>query len=106
MNSGIGSCDIPYRSVQDYLYGESMPESDAIIKICAKLSINPNWLLMGKGEMYEREQPKKQITQLELLFNWLNEWWENADEKNRNGLEIQIKRCFPEYAEWFAQQEK
>ncbi|RKZ39389.1 MAG: hypothetical protein DRQ49_11655 [Gammaproteobacteria bacterium] len=101
-------CDIPYRSVQGYLYGESMPGSDAVIKICAQFSVNPTWLLMGKGEMYEREQSKKLITnlELELFFNWLTEWWKNADDKNRIWLEIQMKRSFPEYAEWITQHEK
>ena len=101
-------CDIPYRSLQGYLYGKSMPGSDVVIKICTKLSVNSNWLLMGKGEIYRREQPKELITnlELELLFNWLTEWWENADEKNRSWLEIQMKRSFPEYAEWSTQHEK
>jgi len=43
---------------------------------------------------------------IKFILNWLNEWWEKTDEKHRIWLEVQIKRCFPEYAEWLAQQEK
>jgi transcriptional regulator with XRE-family HTH domain len=101
-------CDIPYRSVQGYLRGERMLGGNTIIKICTQLNINPNWLLMGQGEIYREEQPKEKITTFKskLFLNWLNQWWENADEKHRNWLEIQLKRCFPEYTEWLSQQEK
>jgi transcriptional regulator with XRE-family HTH domain len=102
-------CDIPYRSVQGYLYGERMLGGNAIIKICAQLNVNPNWLLMGKGEMCEEKPIQKEKTtqfESELFLNWLNEWWGKTDEKHRNWLEIQIKQCFPEYAEWLALKEK
>ena len=96
-------CDIPYRSLQNYLRGERTIGIDALIKINVQLGININWLLTGKGEMY-KEMPIQ--SDLNYTLNWLNEWWENADEKHRNWLEVQMKRCFPEYAEWIAQQEK
>jgi len=101
-------CNIPYGSAQGYLYGKRTPGSDVIIKICTQLNVNSNWLLMGKGEIYREEQPKEEITTFKskLFLNWLNKWWENADEKHRNWLEIQLKRCFPEYAGWLEQQEK
>ena len=34
------------------------------------------------------------------MIEWLTQWLENADEKNRIWLEIQMKRCFPEFEQW------
>jgi len=99
---------IPYRTLQEYLTDSRMPGGESLIKIDAELSINISWLLTGKGEIYRENKPKEKITTFksELFLNWLNKWWENADEKHRNWLEIQLKRCFPEYAEWLEQQKK
>ena len=86
-----------------------MISGDALLKICVHTDANINWLLTGEGKIY-REKPiqKEKTTQFEsgLFLNWLNEWWGKTDEKHRNWLEVQIKRCFPEYAEWLALKEK
>jgi transcriptional regulator with XRE-family HTH domain len=92
-------CDIPYRSVQGYLYGERMLGGNAIIKICAQLNVNPNWLLMNKGEMHQTK-PSSNETTLEPILEWFNKWWEDADEKHQHWLEVQMGKCFPEYAQW------
>ena len=100
---------IPYTTIQEYIYDNRMPGGESLLKICTNLSVSMDWLMTGEGEMY-KEKPiqKEKTTQFksELFLNWLNEWWEQTDEKHRNWLEVQIKRCFPEYAEWLALKEK
>ena len=101
--------DIPYRTIQEYIYDNRMPGGESLLKICTNLSISMDWLMTGEGEIY-KEKPiqKEKPTQFEseLFLNWLNEWWEKTDEKHRNWFSVQIKRCFPEYAEWLALKEK
>jgi transcriptional regulator with XRE-family HTH domain len=99
---------INYRTLQGYISGEMKPGYDALTKIYEVFNISIDWLISGEGEIYREEQPKEKITTFKskLFLNWLDKWWENADEKHRNWLEIQLKRCFPEYTEWLSQQEK
>ena len=85
---------IPYRSLQNYLSGDRTIGVDALNKIHVQLNVNLNWLITGEGEMYTEKMPK------EPPIEWLTEWLENTDEKNRNWLEIQMKRCFPEFEQW------
>jgi len=47
------SCDIPYRTAQNYLGDERKIGLDALVKMCTRLGINVNWLLTGEGEMYQ-----------------------------------------------------
>jgi transcriptional regulator with XRE-family HTH domain len=98
-------CDIPYRSVQGYLRGERMLGGNAIIKICTQLNINPNWLLIGQGEMHQTKTETKEIT-TKKITKWLSTWWDEADEEHRHWLNVQMKRQFPEYAEWCEQEDK
>ena len=103
---------IPYTTLQQYLADDRKPGTDALIKISTQSHISIDWLLTGQGEKYRRkqprEQPNKKTTQFESewFLNWLNEWWEKTDEEHRNWFSVQIKRCFPEYAEWLALKEK
>jgi len=92
-------CDIPYTSIQGYLYGKRMLGGNAIIKICTQLNINSNWLLMGEGEMHQTKPSPNEIT-LEPILEWFNKWWKNADEKHQHWLEVQMEECFPEYGKW------
>ena len=50
---------IPYRTVQYYLSGKTIPGADKLEKMCAKFGININWLLTGEGEMFiKKEKPE------------------------------------------------
>ncbi len=84
---------IPYRTLQNYLSGERKIGTEALDKIYTQLSIDLNWLLTGK------ENINKAVSK-ELMIEWLTQWLENADEKNHIWLEIQMKRCFPEFEQW------
>ncbi len=45
-------CNIPYRSLQDYIYGSRKPRIDALVKISNSLRVSLDWLLTGKGSMF------------------------------------------------------
>lgn len=59
-NSGLNikdfakKCDIPYRTMQDYLAGKSMPGGDNLQKITTFSRASIDWLLTGEGEMRRR----------------------------------------------------
>lgn len=63
-----------------------------------------NWLLMGEGSMYRHPRAEKKFP--DTVVEWLKHYQQEMDEKQRIWLEIQMKRCFPEYAEWLRQKEK
>jgi transcriptional regulator with XRE-family HTH domain len=89
---------IPYRTIQGCIADSSTPSSQLIIKICKELHISADWLLTGEGEMYRTKLGPK-VTSVPV-FEWLNKWWDNANEKHRYWLEVQMEKCFPEYAQW------
>ena len=92
-------CEIPYNSVQNYLTDKRTINVNAVIKICTRLNINSHWLLTGQGEMYQTK-PSPVETTLEPILEWFNKCWKEADEKHRIWLEVQMGKCFPEYAQW------
>lgn len=47
-------CDIPYRTLQNYLLGEREPNAKALATIGTQLGISLDWLLTGEGNMYPR----------------------------------------------------
>ncbi len=49
--------------------------------------INPDWLLTGKGTMYRREANQSP--------EWLDNWWQQADEEHRTWLKIQLSQTPP-----------
>ncbi len=48
---------LPYRSLQDYAAARRTPGADAIVAICTRLRVNPQWLLLGEGRMRPEAQP-------------------------------------------------
>ena len=100
--------DIPYITLQRYLAGNRKPGMDALIKISNQLDVSIDWLLTGEGEMYRKKtiENVENVETSEKTIEWLNEWWENADEKHKIWLEVQMQRCFPEYATWLEEKKK
>lgn len=102
--------------------GRKQPSYNFIVSLAQAFQINANWLLFGTGPMYQsyqqnREQPQHQIqeqdaeywtkgddSRVENIKTWIDDWWKNADDRERIWLEIQMGRSFPEYREW--QQQK
>ena len=67
-------------------------------------NISLDWLLTGEGPMYHQPFPSSSENDFNLLLEWLKKWWKQADEKERAWLEVQMKKCFPEFKEWLEQQ--
>ena len=53
---------IPYRSLQNYLRGERVPNAAALVALSTHLNISIDWLLTGNGEAVgvEKAQPASQ----------------------------------------------
>ncbi len=47
-------CDVPYRTMQDYIAGKITPGGDNLVKITTVFRVSIDWLLTGEGSM-ERE---------------------------------------------------
>jgi transcriptional regulator with XRE-family HTH domain len=100
---------MPYITLQQYLSDkiDRKPNADALIKMSIYLNVSIDWLLTGEGAMYrdhiqeERVENKKAVEQ---IVEWLKDWWDKANEKERYWLEVQIERTFPEYREWLKKQ--
>ncbi|KMK50995.1 hypothetical protein RO21_08860 [[Actinobacillus] muris] len=46
-------CDIPYRSMYNYVRGEREPNLEALSKIGQTFNVNLNWLITGNGEIFK-----------------------------------------------------
>lgn len=44
--------NVPYRTLQNYLLNERDPSSEVLIKISSVLNVDLNWLMCGKGTMF------------------------------------------------------
>ena len=73
--------------------GKQQPSFNFIMALIKATNYDANWILKGK------ENTHKAVDK-EPIADWVVEWLENADEKNRIWLEIQMKRCFPEFEQW------
>ncbi len=100
--------DIPYPSLQNYIYGTRQPTIENLQKICIHLNVNLNWLLTGEGEMFT-EKGKRVINikdiPKEQMKGWLDEFWERANEEERVWLKVQFGKAFPEFNDWLLKKE-
>ncbi len=106
---------MPYTTLQQYLSDkiDRKPNADALIKFETYLNISIDWLLTGKGSMYqnvyqndlqEEKAEYKKRNEIEKIREWLKLWWNKADERERYWLSVQMERTFPEYKEWLDKQ--
>lgn len=49
-------CEIPYRTLQNYLLDERDPNAKSLVAIGTKLGISIDWLLTGDGPMQRGEE--------------------------------------------------
>ena len=47
--------------------------------------INMDWLFTGKGQMFKEDTTPE----------WLNDWWQQADDEHRTWLKIQLSQTPP-----------
>ena len=52
-------CDIPYRSMYNYVRSEREPSLEALTKISQAFQVNLNWLLLGDGEIKKTSQAQE-----------------------------------------------
>jgi transcriptional regulator with XRE-family HTH domain len=71
--------------------GKKKPSIEILIGISNLFSdsIDSDWLLTGKGEMYREEKETNKSPK------WLTNWWQQSDEAHRNWLEIQLTQTPP-----------
>ncbi|MDY4279564.1 MAG: helix-turn-helix transcriptional regulator [[Pasteurella] mairii] len=55
---------IAYRTLQGYVGGEREPNAEGMAAI-AKVGVNLNWLVSGKGEMFQSEPQKTLMSEQE-----------------------------------------
>ncbi|PJG82324.1 MULTISPECIES: helix-turn-helix domain-containing protein [Pseudomonadota] len=46
-------CDIPYRSMYNYVRGEREPNLEALSKISQTFNVDLNWLISWEGEIFK-----------------------------------------------------
>ena len=44
--------DVPYHTLQNYLLNQCTPSAEVLIKISDVLNVDLNWLMCGKGTMF------------------------------------------------------
>ncbi|MBF0487863.1 MAG: helix-turn-helix transcriptional regulator [Nitrospirae bacterium] len=91
--------------------GVKEPSRNIMKALISHYKININWLLTGTGSMYKEDRPPRpayfaygEVPETEKdkvrMQRFIGYYWSKADEKERNWLEIQFRKCFPEYLEW------
>lgn len=57
--------DMPYRTLQNYLLNERSPSADVLIKVSNVLNVNLNWLMCGKGDMFNSSVNDDELSEKE-----------------------------------------
>lgn len=68
-------------TVRRYLTGETRPPAVFLAKLCDRLPLSPDWLLMGRGPMLrqDRDQAVLDTASLDQIFEQLKEFIESPD---------------------------
>ncbi len=67
--------------------GKKKPSIEMLIGIYNLFGdkINMDWLFTGKGQMFKEDTTPE----------WLNDWWQQADDEHRTWLKIQLSQTPP-----------
>ena len=71
---------VSQKSVSYWEQGRNEPQASIVRTFCNKFGINPNWLLMDKGEMFLKDNPK--------IAGIVNSEIQNAAIAGNNGLAV------------------
>lgn len=77
---------ISYRTLQNYILSGREPNSDALIKLHKHLNVNLNWLLTGKGSMFNPDSFSHSDLLLLKQFNSISEENQKAIHTLLNNL--------------------
>jgi len=96
---------VTLRAYQRYEQNEQNPSYDKLVRICNELKdINPSWLLTGEGPMLKGQEGSKVVDikdiPKEQIKEFIEDFWQNADEKERIWFEVQFKMAFPMFSDW------
>lgn len=92
-------------ALSEYIRGKKIPSITVVIKIALATGISLNWLLLGEGEMLLSKEQKNLFISpndqpKEKIKRWIDYFWENATSEERIWFKIEMKKRFPELAEW------
>ena len=93
---------VDQKTISHWERNRNEPNLEALRTFCSEFKVNLNWLLTGEGPMFVggskvadiKDIPKEQIKE------FIEEFWQKANEKERIWFEVQFKRAFPEYTDW------
>ena len=120
---------ISHGSLSGLENNKSKPSTNTLVNLCRNTDINIYWLFTGEGEMIRqkpalgvehrmpvvREEPAKYTVSdainiadrpREQLKQWIDDFWKDADEDERAWLIVEMKRQFPEFADWLKKTEQ
>ncbi len=106
-------CDIPYRTLQNYLLSDREPNAKALTSLRTHLGVSIDWLLTGNGEMWRTVKPKSNELKLdpkeEALLTIFNELGEDdqreicrlaEDKKRQHDMIKQIEELQARFEEF------
>ena len=91
--------NIPVSTLHYYFNGRE-PSLSFLLKICEKLDVREEWLLLGKGPIYKTSSINDDEKHIDILLKFIKQKWESFSEKEKNWLEIQLQRMFPDFFDW------
>jgi transcriptional regulator with XRE-family HTH domain len=83
--------------IADVERGNKEPSFHFLLSLIETTGISADWLL---GHTAEQHQAKVSDPKLDLIQEWLLEFWAVADEDDRSWLMVQMKRHIPPFQEW------
>lgn len=82
-------CDIPYGTLQGYFH-KRLPHAEHLIRMADSVGVNINWLLTGRGEMFDVESAgSSALSQSEFeldmevlhrILKWVDEWLDSQNK--------------------------
>ncbi len=84
--------------IHRYCRGANLPGIDVVVRIAAAGGVSVEWLATGRAEPAE-VMPTHTIKR-EVFVRWLRQWWDDASDRERTWMDVELERRFPEYGEW------
>ncbi len=97
LNEFAKELNIPSSTLHYYFNGRT-PTISFLLKVCSKLNVREEWLLLGEGPIFkEHESLSNDEDRLNAILKFVKEKWQILSDKERNWFEVQLKRMFPDF---------
>jgi len=96
--------EVPYSTLHYYFNGRE-PSLSFLLKVCIKLNVNEEWLILGKGNIY-KEEPNDDGLTLEHIIEFIKYKWKKFGKKEKHWFEVELKRMFPDLEVFLLQRNK